>query len=319
MGAYLFIHFKEKTTPDGEQIYFGLSRDGYCWERVNDGKPVLWSVKGEKGVRDSSIIRAKNGKFYILSTDLSLANNFFGKYEGKWAKVGREGSKCLMMWESDDLVHWSEQQELEFGDEDFGCLWAPEAVYDESEDDYLIHWSSSHASNDYGPKSIFYVRTKDFKTFTKPAVLCSKEDGPIIDSSIYEEDGSYYRFLKSEANPSAVILEKGDSLTGKYERVKAFDKEMAKLRRGVYEAPTAYKLPDGKWCLMLDFYGCEKEKMGYVPFIADSLKSGEFIRSDARFHFPYGFKHGTVLEISDEEYDRVKESFPNTESGAIRI
>ena len=25
MQAYLFVHFKEKTTPDGEQVYFGLS------------------------------------------------------------------------------------------------------------------------------------------------------------------------------------------------------------------------------------------------------------------------------------------------------
>ena len=25
--AYLFVHFREKTTPDGEQVYFGISRD----------------------------------------------------------------------------------------------------------------------------------------------------------------------------------------------------------------------------------------------------------------------------------------------------
>ena len=24
--AYLFVHFREKTTPDGEQVYFGISR-----------------------------------------------------------------------------------------------------------------------------------------------------------------------------------------------------------------------------------------------------------------------------------------------------
>ena len=23
--AYLFVHFREKTTPDGEQVYFGIS------------------------------------------------------------------------------------------------------------------------------------------------------------------------------------------------------------------------------------------------------------------------------------------------------
>ena len=34
--AYLFVHFREKTTPDGEQVYFGISRDGFHWEAVNE-------------------------------------------------------------------------------------------------------------------------------------------------------------------------------------------------------------------------------------------------------------------------------------------
>ena len=35
--AYLFVHFREKTTPDGEQVYFGISRDGFHWEAVKEG------------------------------------------------------------------------------------------------------------------------------------------------------------------------------------------------------------------------------------------------------------------------------------------
>ena len=41
MQAYLFVHFREKTTPDGEQVYFGVSKDGFNWEEVNGGAPVL--------------------------------------------------------------------------------------------------------------------------------------------------------------------------------------------------------------------------------------------------------------------------------------
>ncbi len=33
----LFVHFREKRTEDGEQIYFALSKDGYNWQEVNDG------------------------------------------------------------------------------------------------------------------------------------------------------------------------------------------------------------------------------------------------------------------------------------------
>ena len=43
-----------------------------------------------------------------------------------------------------------------------------------------------------------------------------------------------------------------------------------------------------------------------MPFVAPSMASGEFVRSDEKFHFPYGFKHGTLLTITEEEYDRMK-------------
>ena len=73
MQAYLFVHFREKTTPDGEQVYFGVSKDGFNWEEVNGGAPVLWAYYGDKGVRDFTITRRKDtGKFYIFATDLSL-------------------------------------------------------------------------------------------------------------------------------------------------------------------------------------------------------------------------------------------------------
>ena len=71
MSAYLFVHFREKATPDGEQIYFGVSRDGCHWKAVNEGRPVLWSYLGEKGVRDPVVFRHENGNYFIIATDLT--------------------------------------------------------------------------------------------------------------------------------------------------------------------------------------------------------------------------------------------------------
>jgi hypothetical protein len=208
-------------------------------------------------------------------------------------------------------VRWNAQRMIKLGDDDFGCLWAPDIIYDSVNDDYVIHWSSSHKSNNYGPKKIYYSRTKDFRTFSAPEVLYEKEDSGIIDSAMYEENGSYYLFVKSEANPAIIILLKSDSITGPFTRIPAFDPEMAKLQQGQYEAPTAVKTEDGRWLLFLDFYGTpDKDKQGYVPFTANSLASGTFIRSDKDFSFPYGFKHGTILTITPEEYERVKGAFP---------
>ncbi len=304
--AFLFVHFKEKRTPDGEQVYFGISTDGYHWEKVNDGNPVLWSYEGDRGVRDFTITRTKNGKFVILATDLSLAYGFNYKYKKDWGVISTQGSKCLVMWESDDLIHWSDQKMLELGDDNFGCLWAPDIIYDAKNEDYVIHWSSTHKAHGYHPMRIYFSRTKDFKTFSKPQELFKKDDSGIIDSAMYEENGKYYLFVKSDRNPARIILLESDNVTGPFTRIPKFDESMSVLQEGLYEAPTACRTEDGKWCLFLDFYGADATGQGYIPFLADTLSSGDFKRSDASFDFPYGYKHGTILPITMEEYERLK-------------
>ncbi len=307
--AYLFVHFREMSTPDGEQVRFALSLDGFNWEAVNDGRPLMWAYFGDKGVRDFTITRSVlDGKYYILATDLSIAYGV-RKYRRRfWQEVSRNGSKCLALWESEDLVNWTEQRLVEIGNEDFGCLWAPDIIFDREAGDYIVHYSASHVSNDYGPKAIWYSRTKDFKTYTEPQLLHKREEGEIIDSAIYEEDGKYYMFVKNHCDPNRVVLTVSDKVTGPYKRVEAFDEAMERegVERGLYEAPTAVKLDDGRWCLFIDFYGVPGEGQGYVPFVADSLASGDFRRADESFRFPYGFKHGTILKITREDYDRIR-------------
>jgi len=52
--AYLFVHFREKTSPDGERVYFGISMDGFSWEEVNCGQPVLWAYRKVLYICDGS-------------------------------------------------------------------------------------------------------------------------------------------------------------------------------------------------------------------------------------------------------------------------
>ena len=98
-------------------------------------------------------------------------------------------------------------------------------------------------------------------------------------------------------------------MTGPWIRIEAFDRpeHMGAVQAGKYEAPTAVKTADSRWCLFVDYYGVKGAGQGYVPFVAPSLESGAFVRSDAAFSFPYGFKHGTILAITEEEYDRMKQ------------
>ncbi len=307
MQNYLFVHFRERTTPDGEQVYFALSRDGFHWESVNEGRPVLWAYYGDKGVRDMTIVRnARDGRFHIFATDLSLSYGMRNQYHGSWDAIAEHGSQCLAHWSSPDLVNWSDEEMISFEGHGFGCLWAPDVLWDSENNEYVLHWSSSLAENPLGPKAIYCARTRDFENWSEPELFYRKADSGVIDSAAYRENGKYYLFLKSEKNPQTMILETAEHANGPWKRIENFTKALqGAICEGKYEAPTAVRLEDGRWCLFLDYYGVPGAGQGYIPFIADSLESGEFRRADMEFSFPYGFKHGTILTITPQEYDRI--------------
>ncbi|MDE6111355.1 MAG: glycoside hydrolase family 43 protein [Eubacterium sp.] len=307
--AYLFVHFKEKITIDGEQVYFAVSKNGYDWEQLNNGNPILTCDKGEKGCRDIEIVKLKNGGFVVIATNLCVVNRMDENYNIDWEDINHNGSKCLSVWFSDDLVHFSEQKLMNMGRNDFGCLWAPEVFYDEIRDEYLVHWSSTVAEDNFSHMSIYCSTTKDFKTFSEPKLFFTKENS-ILDSHIVKVKDTYHLFYKNGDHPSMNMHATSDNLYGEYKNDDDFQAIMSKLDRpGSYEAPTTYVLPDGRWCLMLDFFGCEKEKMGYVPFVSDQVGDAHFKMDKEAFTFPYGFKHGHAIEISDEEYNRLIEFY----------
>ena len=308
MSAYLFVHFREKTSPEGEQVYFGVSRDGFKWEEVNGGQPVLWAYYGDKGVRDHTITYCKHtGKYVILATDLSLSYGMRSVYDHSWTNIRMHGSKCLSKWESGDLVNWTEQTLVKIADEDYGCVWAPDIIYDRACDDYMVHWSSTNISDGYKEHRIYYSKTMDFEEFTPPQLLFERPDGlGVIDSAIYEENGRYYMFLKSSREPAGVMLYASDRLTGGYEPVLTPAELLKTDDLGRYEGTTAVKTDEGKWLLFVDYFGVKGAKQGYRPYVSASLEKPDFSFADAEFSFPYRFKHGTVIRISDEEYERIK-------------
>ena len=306
--CYLFVHFREKMTPDGEQVYFALSRDAFHWEAVNGGRPVMWAYYGDKGVRDMTVVRSCfDSKFHIFATDLSLSYGMRGKYCRSWDEIKRRGSKCLAHFVSENLVDWTEEVLEPIGDESFGCLWAPDILFDEEEKEYILHFSASRQESDFKDMAIYACRTRDFAHFTAPELFYRKDDSSVIDSAAYYYDGKYYLFVKSEKNPATMILLSATSTRGPWTRIPAFDTSMSDIAQGLYEAPTAVRLDDGRWCLFVDYYGVRGAGQGYVPFVSDGIESGVFARSDSAFSFPYGFKHGTILKITPEEYERVRD------------
>ncbi len=298
-GGFLFVTFDSEGSAKGEQVYFGLSRDGKNWEALNGCQPVLVSDVGEKGARDPYLLRAGDGKFYLLATDLSIFHN------PDWKRSVETGSRSILIWESGDLVNWSGPRLVEVAPPGAGCAWAPETIYDTASRRYLVYWAST--SPESGRKHrIMGAWTKDFRSFSKPFVYIEKPT-TIIDTDIVRgDDGKYYRFTKDEKFKS-ITMEVGESVTGEWRDVPGFT--LAKLKG--FEGPACFMLEPaahGKpatWCLLLDAFA---KGLGYQPFIATNLASGDFQRAQG-FCFPFRFRHGSVLPLTGEEYNRLKTKY----------
>ena len=158
-------------------------------------------------------------------------------------------------------------------------------------------------------KKIYYVKTRDFYTFTEAKVFKDVEDGiTFIDTSITKYNGVYYRFTKNE-NEITILVEKSDKLLGEYSLITT----RIANQWGV-EGPGIYKINgEEKWCLYMDGYANENAGVGYFPLIAESLEDlekGNFRRlKDGEFKMPDGAKHGSFVPITMEEYNALVEKW----------
>ncbi|MFD5246734.1 family 43 glycosylhydrolase [Amycolatopsis sp. NPDC058340] len=310
LAGYSFFYFTGEGTPDGEQIYTAASKgnDPLNWTELNNGRPVLRSSLGELGVRDPFILRSPDGdKFYLLATDLKI-------HDGRgWDAAQRTGSRSIMVWESTDLVTWSRQRSVQVSPPTAGNTWAPEAFWDAKRGTYVVYWASKlYAENDPAHTGdsynrMLYATTRDFHTFSAPRVWIDPGYS-VIDSTIIQDEGTYYRFTKDERNPTSsspcskyITAEKStDLLDLSYDFVAdCIGKGNPGLDRG--EGPTGFKSnTENKWYLFIDEYGGR----GYVPFETTDLASGKWTMS-AGAKLPASPRHGTVLPVTQAELDRL--------------
>lgn len=299
-SAYVYTYFRGNIygTGESQHIHAATSKDGYHWTALNQNEPLLKAELGTGGMRDSFLLRSYEGDhFYLIGTDLD-ANG------GDWAEYGNNGSKFIRVWESDDLVNWSEERLIEIAPERAACMWAPEAFYDKTTGEYVVYWATGIKGGN--GKKIYYAKTRDFFTFTEPQIYKDVENGiTFIDTTMTEYQGTYYRFTKNE-NEISILMEASDSVLGDFKLVKT----QIGNEFGV-EGPAIYKINgEEKWVLYMDGYAGDNAGVGYFPLIADNLealKQGNFRRLSAdEFEMPKGAKHGSFVPITQEEYDALQ-------------
>ena len=307
-SAYLFAYFKGERRPQGEQVYFAVSKDGFHWTDLNSGKPILISTLGEKGIRDPFIIRSHDGsKFYLIGTDLKI----YGSYD--WNRAQVDSSQSIMIWESSDLINWSEQRMVRVAPEGAGCTFAPEAIYNDKTEEYVIFWSSTIPKKDDKLHRVYFTTTKDFVNFEKAKIWIElkNQNGnliSVIDADVIKVGDMYYRFIKNESHEAHkegmpktgryVIMEKSNDLFGDWEEISS---KMSQIK--YVEGPAIFKMNNKeKWILFLDSF----TRSGYFPLVSKDLDSGIFRKVNSnRYSLPSVMRHGSVISLTEDEYKAV--------------
>ncbi|WP_332662729.1 family 43 glycosylhydrolase [Aeromicrobium sp.] len=321
LGPYAGYAFSYFTFGD-ESIYFAASRGNNAlqWDELNAGKAVLKSTKGTTGLRDPFLIRSPEGdKFYLIATDLDIDST-------NWDASQRTGSKYLEVWESTDLVTWSEQRHVKVSPDTAGNTWAPEAFWSDELGSYVVFWASklyaesdtNHTGSTY--QKMLYATTRDFRTFSKPKIW-QDFGASRIDSTVIKDGATYHRFTKDEGGVtgcSDIIQEKNDDLLEADDAsVPGWDINNPawtitdscigkNAGTSAVEGPTAFKANEGdtsgsKYYLFTDEYGGR----GYIPLGTDNLDAPDW-KVAPSYKLPGSPRHGTVIPVTAEELKRLR-------------
>jgi hypothetical protein len=269
-ARYVFSYF----TGNGEDgLHFLSSEDGLHWAPLNGGRSFLQPSVGSRLMRDPSIARGPDGAFHLVWTT------------GWWDKgIGIAHSK--------DLIEWSEQQFLPvMADvaEAQNC-WAPEIFYDADEARFLILWATTKVRKPDTAHRIYYVETRDFRTYSAAKVLYDGGFSVIDAFIVHPSPGRYVMVMKDEtalpAPKKHLRIAEASRADGRY--------GPASLPISVdwVEGPSVLKR-NGAWTVYYDEY--TRKKYGAIQ--STDLKQWEAITD---LSFPPGVRHGTAFVVPPE-------------------
>jgi hypothetical protein len=307
--GYLMAHFIGEGAT-GQQIYFSHSTDGLNWRDLNGGGTTLRSTVGTRGVRDPALVRSPGGdKYWIVATDLCIGCG------QNWDTAIDNGSRSLVVWESTDLVTWSEPWLLNVAGAipDGRNAWAPEAIWNPATNDYVLYWATNKPVGGVKKHRIYYAHTRDFRTITTPRIYIERPGTQeIIDTQIVELPAGVgdYRYVRASGD-GQITLEGGNSILGTWTNLGNLSG--IGLTGSQVEGPMWMKFRDrDEWTLYLDQYASGR---GYMPVTTTVPSVSGTYRLPASGSYTMGGtkkRHGSILTLTAAEEARVLARWPDT-------
>ncbi|WP_180687053.1 glycoside hydrolase family 43 protein [Streptomyces gossypiisoli] len=307
--GYLMTHFIGEGST-GQQIYFSHSTDGLHWTDLNGGGAALRSTVGTRGVRDPALVRSPNGdKYWIIATDLCIGCG------QDWNTAINNGSRNLVVWESTDLVTWSQPWLLNVAGAipDGRNAWAPEAIWNPATNDYVLYWATNKPLNGATKHRIYYARTSDFRSITTPQTYIERPGTQeIIDTQIVELPSGVgdYRYVRASGD-GQITLEGSNSILGTWTNLGNLSG--IGLTGSQVEGPMWMKFRDrNEWTLYLDQYAAGR---GYMPVTTTDPSASGTYKLPASGSYDLGGtkkRHGSILTLTAAEESRVLARWPST-------
>lgn len=318
-GAYVFCYFTGNEV-DEQTIHLAVSTDGYNFDALNGNEAIIEQTMGTGCVRDPYIFKAvdEEGKdcYYIVATDMD-------------AGLGWTSNHAIIFWKSYDLVNWEDEYVLDFRSFDGweGCnrAWAPQVIWDEAEGKYMLYlalstWDDPATELNEDNAQHYYLYTTDFKNFTDPEYLYGRRDEVVtrddgttftgiqcIDGDmIYnEKDGYYYLYFKEDLTQKIAYV-KSKNASGPFEG----DYTICSLNWWGVEGSTMYNITGtNAWMMIMDEYS-------EGTFFAQMTRDFESFRQVRRASYSVNQlkpRHGSVVAISEAEYERLVDAYGITE------
>jgi hypothetical protein len=292
---YIMSYFKNVYAPsnDASGGFFALSTDGLNWTELNGGAPIVPpNPLGTFLCRDPFLFWDNQaGLFrYVYTTgwldtimgyaQITPANGKDFKVFQNWDKLDAQGRRQIPIVDKIPLA---------------SCTWAPEIIWDDLQNKYMIYWSTEIGNQG---KRAYYILTSDFKTFTDPVKFFDPGFAEIDGDLLKVAENSYYFIFKDERDAGKKLFYvTGPTPQGPWSTTITGPITLANLS-GV-EGPTALKFGD-QYRVYFDPYSARANyRMVYSTDLVTWKDGGTIKAGGANFYY----SHCNIQEIPKNIYD----------------